>query len=142
MLKSCILSLMLALAACSPGAPKISVHDAWARDAGMAESTAAYLTIQNAGGADTLIGVRSNVGVAMLHESSVDGGVMRMRPIDPKEGLVVPSNGKLLLGPGGTHVMLTGLARPLRTGDHFALTLLFRKAKPAHVSVTVKPAAQ
>ena len=77
----------------------------------------------------------------MLHESALEGAVMRMRPIDASEGLVVPSNGRLLLAPGGAHVMITGLRKPLRAGDRFNLTLLFDKGRPEKVAITVQPAA-
>src|SRR5215218_789534 len=130
-----------ALAACSAAGPKLDVHDGWARETGQADTAAAYLTIDNQGGADRLTGVRSSIGEARLHESTMDGGVMRMRPIDPKEGLVVPSNGTLKLAPEGVHVMVTGLKKPLEAGDRFNLTLLFAKAAPRKLTIAVKPAA-
>jgi len=130
------------LAACSPNAPKISAHDAWARATGGSDTAAAYVTIDNKGGADTLTAVHSTIGEATLHETSMDGGVMRMRPIDPKEGLIVPSNGKLVVGSGGAHVMIMGLKKPLKAGDKFRMTLRFAKARPERVTVTVKDAAQ
>ena len=100
------------------------------------------MTIDNKGGADQLTGVRATIGDAMLHESSMEGGIMRMRPIDPREGLVVPSNGSLRLAPGGAHVMVTGLKKPLNAGDRFDLTLLFGKAGPRKVTIAVRPAAE
>lgn len=143
MLKHATIATLFALAACSaPAGPKISVRDGWARETGQSGIAAAYLTIQNNGGADELAGVRADVGKAMLHESSMDGGIMRMRPIAPGEGLVVPSNGKLVLAPGGAHVMVTGLKRPLKPGDQFELTLLFDKARAKKVKVAVKPAIE
>jgi copper(I)-binding protein len=143
MLKPSALALMLAaLAACSsPPAPKIAASGGWARETGQSDMAAAYLTIDNKGGADQLTGVRAAIGQAMLHETSLDGGVMRMRPVDPREGLVVPSNGKLMLAPGGAHVMITGLKHPLKPGDHFSLTLRFAKARPHKVEITVRPAS-
>jgi copper(I)-binding protein len=36
--------------------------------------------------------------------------------------------------------MIMGLKGPLKAGDHFNLTLLFAKARPHKVDVTVKPA--
>jgi copper(I)-binding protein len=131
-----------ALAACSPPGPKLSVHDGWARETGPSDLTAAYVTIDNKGGADQLTGVRSTIGQATLHESAMDGGVVRMRPIDPWDGLVVPSNGSLRLARGGAHVLVLGLKRPLRAGGHFDLTLLFDKAGPRKVSIAVKPATE
>ena len=142
MLKTTLLAFAIAaLAACSPTGPKLDVHDGWARETGSADTAAAYVTIDNKGGADKLAGVRSTIGQAALHESAMEGGVMRMRPIDPDEGLVVPSNGTLRLAPAGAHVMIMGLKRPLEAGDRFDLTLLFDKAGPRKVTVAVKPAA-
>lgn len=142
MLKPFVLFLGLTLAACSAPGPKISARDAWARETGTSDTAAAYLTIENKGGADTLTDVRSAIGEAALHESTMEGGVMRMRPIDPRQGLTVPSNGKLVLAPGGAHVMIMGLKQPLRAGDRFDLTLLFAKAQPEKVEVIVKTAVQ
>lgn len=136
-----VATLVLALPACSSTAgPKISAHDGWARETGTADTAAAYVTIDNAGGADRLTGVRATIGEAMLHESSMEGGVMRMRPIDPKDGMIVPSNGKLVLAPGGAHIMVMGLKQPLKAGDRFGLTLLFARAKPEQAVISVKPA--
>lgn len=135
-----LLALSLAAAACAPAGPKLSAQDGWARETGPANTAAAYFTVLNQGGADQLIGVRASMGQAMLHESSLQDGVARMRPLDPKEGLVVPSNGRLRLTPGGAHVMITGLDRPLKAGDRFALTLQFAKARPEKVEVAVQPA--
>lgn len=140
MFKFSLLGIAAALAACSPAGPRLNVHDGWSRATGQAKTAAAYVIIDNQGGADQLAGVRSTVGQATLHESTMDGGVMRMRPIDPNDGLVVPSNGTLRLAPAGAHVMIMGLKRPLQAGDRFDLTLLFDKAGPRKVSITVKPA--
>ena len=142
MLKPLTLAFFLELAACSAPGPKISAHDAWTRETGTSDVAAAYVTLTNQGGADELTGVRSTLGEATLHETTMDNGVMRMRPIDPGQGLSVPSNGKLVLAPGGAHVMITGLKRPLAAGDRFGLTLLFNRSKPQRVTVTVKPAIE
>jgi copper(I)-binding protein len=67
---------------------------------------------------------------------------MRMRAIDPAQGMVVPSNGKLALAPGGAHVMIMGLSQPLKAGEGFDLTLQFARSKPKQVRIMVKPAAE
>jgi copper(I)-binding protein len=143
MLKPALAVLMLAIvAACSPAGPKLDVHDGWAREAVQAEMAAAYVTIENKGGADRLTDVRTDIGQASLHESSMDDGIARMRPIHPTEGMVVPSNGKLVLAQGGAHVMISDLKRPLRAGDRFGMTLIFDKARPEKVQVMVRPAIE
>ena len=133
--------LYAALAACSAPGPKLEIHDGWTRETGQSVTAAAYVTIDNKGGADELTGVRATIGNAMLHESAMEGGIVRMRPIDPEVGLVVPSNGTLKLGAGGAHVMIGGLKKPLRAGDRFDITLLFDKAGPRKVTVAVRAAA-
>jgi len=133
----------LSLAACSPNkAPRISVENGWARATVAGQgSAAAYLTIVNRGGGeDRLVGVsvpRSNV--AMLHSSSMDGGVMRMR--DLSEGLIIPAYGTVQLAPNGTHIMLNGLKSPLRAGEQFPATLRFAKAGAKDVVIKVEDAA-
>jgi copper(I)-binding protein len=64
--------------------------------------------IQNRGGAeDALVGARCPAADATeVHRTTVEGGVMRMRPAGE---VVVPPNAALTLEPGGLHVMLLGL---------------------------------
>ena len=142
MLKPLPIALFVLLAACSGQDPKISLHDGWARETGQSDVAAAYVTIENKGAADKLIGVRSAAGEATLHETTMNDGVMRMRAIDPAQGMVVPSNGKLALAPGGAHVMIMGLSQPLKAGEGFDLTLQFARSKPKQVRIMVKPAAE
>ncbi len=142
MVKPVLIAMVCAaLAACSsPAAPRIATQDGWARETGGA-MTAAYVTIINRGGADRLTGVRSSLGEASLHETAMQSGIMRMRPIAPESGLVVPSNGRLVLEPGGAHVMIGDLRQTLAAGDRFTITLLFDKAGPEKVEIEVRPAA-
>lgn len=144
MLKPVLTAMICAaLAACSgPAAPKIDVRDGWARATGGGAVAAAYVTIENRGGADRLTGVRSSLGEASLHETSMENGIMRMRRIDPEQGLVVPSKGKLVLSPGGAHVMIRGLDKPLTVGDRFSITLSFDKAGAEKVHIEVRPAIE
>lgn len=142
MSKPFLFLVFMSLAACADQDPKISVHDGWARETGQSDMAAAYLMIENEGAADKLIGVRSAAGEATLHETTMNDGVMRMRPIDPAQGMVVPSNGQLALAPGGAHIMIMGLKRPLKAGDGFDLTLQFARSKPEQVRIMVKPATE
>ena len=91
-------------------------------------SSAAYLVIINNGtGADRLIGVKSDVAAhTMLHSTSMEGGVMRMRHLS--DGLEIPSKAAVELSPGRTHVMLMGLKDPLKRGEKFTLRLRFKRS--------------
>jgi len=130
------MSIAFALtASCAPGAPDIEISDAWARATAPGQSSgAAYATIVNRGAADRLLGVASKAGSAMLHRSENDGGVARMRMLSE---LPIPAGSSVALAPGGTHVMLTGLAAPLAIGADFPLTFRFAGAGPRTVKVAV-----
>ena len=77
-------------------------------------------------------------GSAELHQMVMDAGVMRMRAV---AGVDVKPGDRLVLQPGGYHVMLEDLKRPLQAGDTFPLTLGFEKAGSIEVSVVVESMA-
>jgi hypothetical protein len=60
---------------------------------------------------------------------------MKMRAV---QQIVIPGNGSIKLQPGGFHIMLMGLKKPLVEGDKFDLTLVFKKAGNIMCSVIVK----
>ena len=102
-----------------------------------ARSGGVFLSVENNGDrADRLLTVSTPVaGTAELHQMVMDAGVMRMRAV---AGLDVKPGDRLVLKPGGYHVMLTDLKRPLQAGDRFPLTLGFEKAGSIEVSVVVE----
>jgi len=119
---------------------QLDVNNAWARATpGKAENGAAYLTIQSPT-PDRLLTVSSPVAKkAELHTMSMEGMVMKMRPL---AGVDIPAGQPVTLKPGGQHVMLLGLDAPLREGQTFPLTLTFEKAGTRTVTVAIeKPGA-
>ena len=119
---------------------QLEVSNAWARATpGKAENGAAYLTIQSPT-ADRLLSLSSPVAKkAELHTMSMEGMVMKMRPL---ADLDIPAGQSITLKPGGQHVMLLGLDAPLREGQSFPLTLTFEKAGTRTVTVAIeKPGA-
>jgi copper(I)-binding protein len=73
--------------------------------------------------------------MAMIHSSTTEGGVVRMREMSG--GAVVPAGGELVLKPGGDHIMLTGVRTPLRPGEHFPMTLDFKSSGSRTIDVSV-----
>jgi copper(I)-binding protein len=49
----------------------------------------------------------------------------------------LPAYKPVKLNPGGAHVWLADLRRPLKTGDSFTLTLRFERAGERQVAVSV-----
>lgn len=125
------------LGGCDGPSSNIEINDAWARaTSATASSAAVYMTIANQGGEDRLTSVTTAAAEdAALHTMSMDGGVMRMRPITG--GVVVAAEGSVLLAPNGTHVMLTGLKRPLVQGERIAARLRFARSGDRDVAITV-----
>lgn len=100
-----------------------------------AETGAAYVSFMVHGEADRLVAVSTPAAkMAGLHKSEVVDGVMKMAHVD---GIDVPANGMLQMKPGGYHIMLMGLAKPLKEGDEVELTLTFEKAGDVQVKAKV-----
>jgi hypothetical protein len=110
---------LLAWAGTSHG--QVQVTDAWARPALQGQTaTGAFMSLKSADGA-RLIGAASPVaGVVEIHEMVMEGSVMRMRAI---AGLDLPAGRSVELKPGGYHVMLMDLKRPLKAGERVPLEL-------------------
>jgi copper(I)-binding protein len=138
------LALTASAALAAPPAETLRVENAWARPAAKGQNTAAYLTIVNAGSsADVLKAVETPLGKASLHQSSMSGGVARMRPMD--QGLRAPARRTVVLAPGGDHIMLSGLVRALAPGQKIPATLVFQHAGRVKIAISVEtkpPSAQ
>lgn len=107
-------------------AAKVQVSDAWIRPAVKGQSgTGGFMTLMSPEGA-TLVGFSTPMAeMAELHEMAMQGDVMRMRPI---ESLALPAGQTVGLKPGGHHLMLMGLKKPLKVGDQIPLMLKLKAA--------------
>lgn len=131
------LLLALSLFCLAPFAPALAqgmqVHDAWTRATQAGRPAAVYLNL--IGGPDRLMGVATDAaGRAELHETIMDNGVARMRPV---AGVLVSPGASTRFAPGGMHIMLLDLKKPLKEGDTIQLTLTFERGGKATVSVPV-----
>lgn len=102
---------------------------------------AAYMVISNSGDSDdVLISVASDAArAAEMHAMEMADGVMRMRPIEG--GVSLPAGKTVVFEPGGKHIMLIGLKKPLTTHDSFNVMLTFEKAGEHQIKVEVLDAA-
>ena len=131
------LGMAAAAAAVEFTAGDITVGDPWSRaTAGAAKNGVVYLTIVNRGStADRLVAASAPVaGMASLHESAMEGGVMKMRPV---RAVAVGPGETVVLRPGGLHIMLMNLKRPLREGEMFPVDLTFEETGTIRVQVMV-----
>jgi len=117
----------------------IEVDRPWMRAAPKgADSTSGYFRITNSGAtADRLTGVSTALASGVqIHEMSMTGGVMRMRPLP--NGLEIKPGETVELKPSSFHAMFVGLKQPLKQGDHVKGTLTFEKAGALEVEFSVE----
>ena len=115
------------------------ISQPWARATpGGAKVGGGYLTIENKGSApDKLVGVGADAaGKVEVHEMAMDGGVMKMRPVEG--GFTIDPGKTVKLAPGGLHLMMMDLKSPLKQGDKLPVTLQFEKAGKVQVTLDVQ----
>lgn len=76
------------------------------------------------------------VGRVELHEMKMQGDVMQMRELD---GIAIAPGATVRMAPGGLHLMLMQLAKPLAAGDKLPITLTFERAGSVRTELWVQP---
>jgi hypothetical protein len=118
-----------AAAGAAAGAGPIAIENAWSRATAPGQAVGVgYMTLVNSGATpDTLLEVSTPMAATVqMHETTMNGGVMRMRELT--EGIDLPAKSRVELKPGGVHLMLMQLQAPLEPGTSFPVTLRFRNA--------------
>jgi len=117
----------------------IQVRHPWARATPPgAEVAAGYLEIRNTGReSDRVIGASTPAAERVeMHVSAREQGVMKMREVTSFEA---PARKRLILKPGGTHLMIVGLRKPFVKGQRIPLTLRFERGGEVRVDLEVQP---
>jgi copper(I)-binding protein len=105
-----------------------------------APTAAGYFSITNGGRApDRLLsGESADFARVELHQMTMTGSVMRMRPITG--GVVIAPGQTVSLSPDDErHLMLVGPKRTIKAIDHVAITLRFERAGTVKVVFDVQP---
>lgn len=135
---------LLALAACHRALPVVHARDLTISDAvitpasGAGRISALFVTIDNNGPEDRLIGLSSPVADKIeLHITTTKDGLSQMRRTD---GIVIPGNGAARLASGGAHAMLFGVKADPRSGraagKTVPVTLNFARNGPVEIVAT------
>ena len=111
----------------------ITVMDPWAR--GTPRSAGAFMTIHNMGAADELVGAKADIAKkTQVHQTVSEDGIMKMKHV---HGVPLPAKGMATLKPGSYHVMMMGLNKPMKPGQSFPLTLVFKQAGEVTIQVGI-----
>lgn len=117
----------------------LEIHHPWARATAPGTAMGAvYFKVTNSSAtADALLGVeaRELAEKVELHQHVNANGVMSMRPV---EKVAIPAQGSALLKPGGYHIMLINLKKPMQEGQKVPITLRFQKAGEVKVEIKVE----
>lgn len=133
-------SIALFSVAAQAQAPQLQVKDAWVRTT-VAQQKATGAFFQLRADSDLQLVEASSPVAAMveIHEMAMEGSVMRMRAV---ESLPLPAGKSVEFKPGGLHVMLMGLNRPLAAGDKIPLTLVYLDKNKKRHQVEVQAEAR
>lgn len=147
---SAVVVLGLVLTGCKGGEPStkttmdqdgvkavVEITDPWCRPTpNGAQAGACYLTVES-NVANQLTGVATPLAAnAMIHDMSMDGGMMKMGEMSG--GLPLAAKQEVELAPGGKHIMLTGLTGPLTEGITVPLTFTFSATPAMTVQAVVR----
>lgn len=119
-------------------ASAVSITDPWVKSA-KTGLTAAFGTLVNTGETDVVVAsATSEITSTMeLHETvENDDGTMAMQP--KEGGFTIPAGGEHELEPGGDHLMMMDLKRPLQPGEVVTFTLVMEDGSEVAVEATVK----
>ncbi len=98
--------------------------------------TAGFFSLQNNSERDqTLVSVSANVAAEVqIHEGMHAGGGRSMQQVP---SLTIPAGGRVVLKPGGSHLMLFDLQQPLQDGDEIELILVFESGEQLVITAPV-----
>jgi len=104
-----------------------------------AKTGAGYVIIRNNGTTpERLLRIETQAAARVeFHQSVVEGGIAKMRPIEG--GIEIPAGGEYRLGADGSHAMLIGLTAQVSLGFPVGATLIFEKAGRVPITFEVEP---
>ena len=120
------ISLLATLVACAASLPawaaNLSVTDAWVRATVPGQPVSgAYMQIRSDADARLLSVTSPVVPRVEVHEMKMEGDVMRMREV---KAIELPKGQSVTLEPGGFHLMLMNLKKPIAAGETIPLSLV------------------
>ena len=123
----------------------ITVDHPWSKPTPpLSEYGVAYFNVSNSGQKDdTLLEIKIPGEIAKsasIHDVIHDGEMMRMREVT--NGKKIPRGSTIKFQPGGSHIMLEGLPKPLKLNDKFTIELVFANAGNVPVEIWVEDGPQ
>lgn len=103
---------------------EVTISDAWVRANAPGQKVgAAYMSLTSAQDSNLFAVESPAAGTVEIHSMSMKNGVMKMRML---ETLPLPAGKLEKLAPGGYHLMLFDLKKPLKAGEQVKFKLSFK----------------
>ena len=132
------LTLLIGAPPLLAGGEDVFIEDAWSRASiGTSRPGVAYMTLRNTGAEPVVVtGLRTDLArMPMIHATTTDAqGVTRMSHMYEVE---IAAGEAVALEPGGLHVMLMDLQRPMVEGESYTLSVIFADGTEATVEVPI-----
>ncbi|HQN64101.1 MAG TPA: copper chaperone PCu(A)C [Methylophilus sp.] len=130
--------LLFLFSACTQA--EVSITDGWARASIPGQNVGvAYMTFTSPKDGKLVYVETESAGSVEIHSMKMENGVMKMRML---EELTLKANQPEKLAPGGFHLMLFDLPKPLKAGEKIKFRLCFKdpsgKITDQFVTVPVK----
>ena len=114
----------------------VTATDAWVRGTVPAQkNTGAFVTLRSSEDAKLVAVSTPAAKTVEIHSSGMRDGMMHMHAVD---FVALPAGRRVELKPGGFHVMLVGLAKPLAAGDLVPLTFTVEDSRGKTSTFEVK----
>ncbi|NMG75540.1 copper chaperone PCu(A)C [Aromatoleum diolicum] len=140
-MKKILAAVLLSFAVSIPALAEVKIEEPWVRaTVAQQKATGAFMRITAPQDA-RLVSAKSPVaGKVEIHEMVLENDVMKMRPVAAVE---LPAGKPVELKPGGHHVMLLELKRPLSPGDDVPISLVVEgsdgKRETLELAAPVRP---
>ena len=132
----CSIAVIVGMLFAVSAAAQVVVSKPWVRGTVPGQkATGAFMEISSTEPVELVSIASPAAGLVEIHEMVHEGTVMKMRAV-PK--LEVPAGRKIEMKPGGYHVMMMELAKPLKKGDTVPLKLTFQGKDRKLLTVDVK----
>lgn len=137
---------LVALTGCAPAATTpdvntVTIEDAWVRSSEYSAKaggmTGIFGKFTNNGTTNiTIIGGETDMAKMVQVHEVVDGMMQ-----EKEGGIVIKPGETVILEPGGLHIMIMNIAKPIVAGDKMTITVKFDGAEPQVLNLVAKDSA-
>jgi copper(I)-binding protein len=122
----------------TPTVNSVTIEDAWVRSSDMTAKaggmTGVFGKFTNNGTTDVAISGGSTDMAMMVEVHEVVDGMMK----EKEGGIVIKPGETVILEPGGLHIMLMNIKKPIVAGDKMSITVKFDGAEPQTLDLVAK----